>query len=160
MAGLLLKANFGIFEDLDFGIHYESLSIGVRAKYAWINSQEQGWSVSTAAGVGRGGYSTHYYGDLMAGHLKRPWEPYGTLRIVHVKTDPVELEDESNGDHFFHFETIDSVSFTYGQLILGARYWTQPQYFLSGEISTLAAFDSDVTIGNGFILSGALGRRF
>ena len=161
MAGYLLKANYGVFEDFDIGIHYESLNIGVRAKYGWINSQVEGWSLSTAIGAGRSSFSTHYYGDLMLGYLKKPWEPYGTLRIVRVKTDPVEFESESHdSNNYFAFNRVESFEFTYGQIIFGSRYWTQPKWFLSGEISTLLVFDSSVQVSTGYILSGAMGHRF
>lgn len=33
-AGYVIKWNYGLNENLDVGLHWESLSIGVRAKYA------------------------------------------------------------------------------------------------------------------------------
>ena len=56
IAGYVFKWNIGLSENWDIGLHWESLSIGLRAKYAFLQNSEKGWSLATAAGTGAFGY--------------------------------------------------------------------------------------------------------
>ena len=112
-AGFIAKWNYGLSENLDIGLHWESLSLGVRAKYAFEN-KEAGWSFATALGTGGSVGGSHYYADFIASHKHGAWEPYMTLRAVHVKTDPVDFADENTGSLDF---TIQKEQYNYGQFI-------------------------------------------
>src|SRR4051812_44550206 len=68
-AGYVLKWNMGLLANWDFGIQYESLSWGLRTKYAFINSTDVGFSLAAAAGAGLTFGGTHYYGDLIASYM-------------------------------------------------------------------------------------------
>src|SRR4051794_11386575 len=61
IAGYALKWNLGLDDSLDVGIHWESLSLGARAKYAFINGREHGWSLASALGAGLSIGGKHYY---------------------------------------------------------------------------------------------------
>lgn len=155
-AGYVVKWNYGITKDLDFGIHWESLSIGVRFKYAFINPSA-GFALAAAAGAGSSVGGEHYYGDLLASYKSGHWEPYGTVRIVHVKTDPVEFRDKDTG--IFDF-TVPSATYEYGQGILGTRFWFTENWLLSVEASTLFAITKGFEFSNGFFAGGAFGYRW
>lgn len=156
-AGYVVKWNYGLGQDLDFGIHWESLSIGLRLKYAILNARERGFSLAVAAGTGVSIGGSHYYGDLIASYLAGSWEPYGALRAVHVKNDPLEFRDQDTGQVDF---TVDKIEYDYGQLTLGTRYWFTPHFLLSLEASSLFAFSSGLGIGSNVLIGGALGYRF
>ncbi len=155
-AGLVFKWNYGLSENLDFGLHWESLSVGIRAKYAFLN-QSAGWSLAAALGTGSSIGGSHYYGDLMVSNVAGAWEPYGTLRIVHVNTDPVEFRDKDTGNVNF---TVTTDDFEYGQLIFGTRYWFNEHWLISLEASSLFAISDNFKIESGAIVSGAFGYRF
>jgi len=155
-AGYAIKWNFGLTENLDLGLHWETLSIGLRLKYAFINNK-QGWSLASALGTGSSIGGRHYYGDIIGSYMIESWEPYGALRIVHVKNDPVEFKDKDTGYVDF---TVPSVNYNYGQFILGTRYWFTSHWLLSLEASSLFAMTTGLKFGNIFLVSGAFGYRF
>lgn len=70
-SGYVIKWNAGITDDIDIGLQLESLSLGIRGKYAFINN-ERGFSVAAAAGIGSSIGGSHYYGDLLASY-KNAW---------------------------------------------------------------------------------------
>lgn len=155
-AGYVLKWNFGLAENLDLGLHWETLSIGVRAKYAFINS-ESGWSLASALGTGESIGGSHYYGDLIGSYFKDSWEPYGTLRIVHVKNDPLEFKNTDTGQVSLF---IDRSEYQYGQFILGARYWLDDHWLISLEASSLFKVSSGFESGQTVFIGASLGYRF
>lgn len=85
------------------------------------------------------------------------WEPYSTLRMVHVSNDPVELKDRETGNVFFK---TDAFEYNYGQIFLGNRFWFTPKFYLSLEFSSIFALSSNLTIGGNSIVTGGLGFRF
>lgn len=156
MAGRVLKWNYGLTENLDLGFHLESLSIGIRAKYSFLNRNE-GWSLATALGTGTSIGGSHYYGDLIGSYLAGAWEPYGLLRLVQVKTDPWEFQEEDTGQISF---TIPSSKYRYGQFILGTRYWFNPHWLFSLEASSFFSLSSDLKMSDTLLAGGSLGYRF
>ncbi len=122
-AGYVLKWNVGLTENLDFGVHWEFLSIGIRAKYALVNGNNNGLSLAIAGGIGESIGGSHYYGDLMASYLSGKWEPYGTLRVVHVKNDPVEFRDKDTGPWIF---ALTRLNMTTAKLSWGAVFGSVP----------------------------------
>lgn len=155
-AGYAFKWNYGVAENWDIGLHLESLSWGIRTKYAFLNSTT-GWSVATALGTGLSIGGRHYYGDIIGSYLVDSWEPYGTLRLVHVTNDPVELRDKKTGTLDY---TIDKFEYEYAQAIVGTRYWFSEHWLLSLEVSSLISITQGVKIGNSLIAGAAFGYRF
>lgn len=155
-AGYIIKWNYGLSDNLDLGLHWESFSIGLKAKYSFINAQESGLSLAAALGTGASIGGSHYYGDLMMSYLSKKWEPYSTLRFVRVKSDEMEFNDEETGERVF---TIDSSRYSYGQFFLGTRYWLNQHWLLSLEASSIFTLSS-VEVSNNLIISGGLGYRF
>jgi hypothetical protein len=154
-AGYLVKWNYGLSENLDFAVQFESLSLGIRAKYSFLNNKE-GFSFATALGTGASIGGSHYYADIIGSFLNGSWEPYGLLRVVQVKTDPLELKDEDTGELAF---TVDEVEYSYGQAILGTRYWFNKSWFLSLEVSSLFSI-SNVKFTDEVLVGTALGYKF
>jgi hypothetical protein len=155
-AGYVFKWNYGLTQNLDFGLHFESLSVGVRAKYAFLNSSS-GWSFAAALGTGASIGGSHYYGDLIGSYLVGSWEPYGTLRAVHVTNDPLEFKDKDTGHVDF---TVDKSEYDYGQFILGTRFWMTPHWLLSLEASTLFPISSGFRMGSTLLAGASFGYRF
>src|SRR5690606_7256079 len=109
-------------------------------------------SLAVAGGAGTSIGGDHFYGDLMASYLTGPWEPYTTLRVVRVKTDPVEFGKEDTGEVDF---VIDSYRFTYGQYVLGVRYWITPNWMVSAEGTTLFTMSSDLSLRTSALFGAA-----
>jgi hypothetical protein len=156
-AGYVLKWNVGLAEDTDLGFQLESLSLGVRIKHAFINSPKSGFSLAGAAGIGTSVGGNHYYADGILSYLSGAVEPYGTIRIVHVNTDPVEARSENTGEVAF---TINRSEYNYGQLILGSRFWFSQNWLLSVEVSSLSSLSTGLDFSNPVIAGAALGYRF
>lgn len=156
-AGGVFKWNYGLTDNLDIGVHWESLSLGVRAKYAFINSKSSGWSMASAIGTGRSFGGSHYYADLILSHFSGSWEPYSALRFVHVKNDPLEFKNKDTGAVDF---TIKGSEYDYGQIILGSRYWFDKSWLFSLEASTFTTLSSEFIVDTGLIVGGAFGYRF
>jgi len=155
-AGFIAKWNYGLRENLDFGVHWESLSLGIRLKYAFENN-EAGWSFASSLGTGGSIGGSHYYGDLIASHKHGAWEPYTTLRVVHVKNDPIDFRDENTGALDF---TVNKSEYDYGQFMLGTRYWFSHQWLLSVEASTLFSNSSDFKLKQNLLAGAAIGYKF
>lgn len=156
-AGYIIKYNYGITENLDFGVHWESLSLGVRMKYAFINVKE-GFSLAAAAGTGASIGGQHYYADVVGSYrTTKKWEPYGMVRVVHVELDPVELRDQNTGGWSF---TIPGTSFDYGQFTGGTRFWFNENWLMSLEASSLFAITSGFKTNNNFFVGAAFGYRW
>lgn len=155
-AGYVFKWNIGLNENLDLGFQWESLSLGARLKYAFINS-EQGWSLATALGTGFSIGGSHYYGDLIGSYMTGSWDPYGILRLVHVKNDPLEFKDTNTGEINF---AVSSSEYNYGQFILGTRYWFTPHWLFSLEASSFSSMSSELKIDNDVIVNAGFGYRF
>ncbi len=156
-AGYAFKFNYGITKDLDFGLQYETFSLGIRTKYALINGTDKGFSLSIAGGIGTSIGGSHYYGDLTSSYLSGAWEPYGTIRLVHVKNDPLEFRDQDTGHVDF---VVDLPDYNYGQAMLGSRFWFDKHWLMSIEVSSLFAMTSGLKIGDGFLVGAALGYHF
>ena len=144
-------------ENLDLGLQIESLSAGVRGKYAFVNQRSRGVSFAGALGVGTGGAGSHVSGDLLVSHLADWFEPYATLRLVHAKTDPADYGDQSGSGWTIH---LDSFTYEYGQAMAGGRFWFNPHWHLSVEVSSLFGITGGFRPSNTVLASLALGARF
>ncbi len=155
-AGYAFKWNYGVSENLDIGLHWESLSIGARIKYAFINSKDS-WSLAAALGTGSSVGGSHNYLDIITSTMAGSWEPYATARLVKVKTDPLEFRNKDTGQVDF---TISSAEYDYGQALLGTRYWFNANWLFSLEASSLFAINDSVKFGSNVLVGAALGYRF
>lgn len=156
-AGVAAKLNYGLNKDWDLGVQFESLSLGLRTKYAFINNNEKGWSLAAALGTGASIGGSHYYGDLIASYLDGHFEPYAAFRYVHMKIDPVDFKDEKTGTLDYR---VDLPNYEYGQVMIGTRYWFDKHWLFSLEFSRLFAIGKGVYFGPGLLASGAFGYRF
>ena len=156
-AGFFAKRDYGIKKDLDFGLHLELLSVGVRAKYAFINGAEKGFSLATAAGIGESLGGEHYYGEILGSYMFGLFEPYTTFRFARVKTDPVKFSNKNISEADF---TIHSYRFNYGQIIYGTRVWLSPHWLISAEGETFFVTSSGLRLVKWTLFSASLGYRF
>lgn len=134
--GYLIKWNYGLTEDLDFGVQFETFSTGIRLKYAFLN-RPSGLSLAAALGVGNSFDGNHRYGDFLASYFAGSWEPYTILRYVRVTVDPENLRF-GDGDIVF---SADRREYGYLQGILGSRYWFDRHWALSLEAAGLGALE-------------------
>lgn len=156
-AGYMLKWNYGVTQNFDFGIHWESLSFGVRGKYSFINGRSGGLSAAAAIGAGSSLGGNHHYGDLMVSYLTGMFEPYATARFVQVSTDPVEFRNADTGQTAF---TVSSAQYNYGQFIVGSRFWFGPNWMLSLEGANFFSIGDGVKISGGGFFGLGLGYRY
>lgn len=156
-SGFVGKWSYGLKEDLDIGVHLEFFSIGLRAKYAFLNSSN-GFSLAGAAGIGDSLGGGHYYGELLTSYMFGTFEPFVTGRFVRVKTDPVEFGNDADNDEADF--TINSYKFNYVQVLYGTRIWINPNWLVSVEGATFAAKSSGLSLAKWNTFSAALGYRF
>jgi hypothetical protein len=150
-AGFVLKWNYGLAEKLDIGLQTETLSFGLRLKYALIDNQRNGFSLATALGAGISWGGSHNYGEIIGSYLTGKWEPYSAFRLVRVKIDPTEVRDHDMNIDF----TTDEFKYNYTQFILGTRFWFNDHWLFSLEGSRASA-----NVANIVLLSGGIGYRF
>ena len=150
------KWNYGLGKNFDFGAQMESLSMGIKAKYAFLN-QSEGWSMALGLGYGTGVESDHFYGDFHTSFKTGPVEPYMTVRYVQVHTDKEDIDDHKSGN--IHFN-IDSLKFQYGQFMIGTRFWLTRHWLFSVEGSTFFGASDGLKISDTYFFNAALGYRF
>ncbi len=155
-AGLVFKWNYGLTENLDLGIQFESLSLGIRAKYAFINGGENDFSLASAVGTGFSIGGSHYYGDLIGSYFFEKWEPYMGLRLVHAKNDNKEIKTNSSALNF----TIEETQYNYGQITFGTKYWFSKSWMLSVEGSSIFSTSSGLLANSNLFAGFALGYKF
>lgn len=152
-AGYIVKWNYGLTENLDIGLHYESTNIGWRAKYAFLNAKE-GWSLASAFGSGFSLTGSYNNLDFIGSYGIGDWEPYGILRLV--QTQGVDWHTpEGNG--LFDNQTFSGLTLNYAQVMLGTRYWLTEKWMVSAELSALSFTKFEFTAP---IYSAAFGYRF
>lgn len=157
-AGYVAKANYGLTSNWDIGVQAESLSVGLRTKYAIKNSREGGWSTAVALGGGVADWgASDYYGDFLVSWLKHQLEPYGTIRYGRVNTDPTRINDHYTGDVRY---IVKGNSFDYVQGIFGARVWLGKHVNASAEVSAPVSLSKNVFMSQALLLGMALGVHF
>lgn len=153
-AGITGKATWGLLDNLDLGLHWETLSIGLMLKYAFINNHVKGMSASGTLGIGESFGGNYFSVAGSVSYLTEVFEPYFTLRGVYVYYNSANTHFTLNGS------SLDLPKFTYSysylEPIVGTRVWITPNhFFLSAEVGTI------VVNGGGFVIaSGGLGYRF
>jgi len=155
--GHVLKWNFGLTQDLDVGIQWETFNLGLRAKYAFIHNAQRGFSLATAVGGGNVTNGTYYYGDLIVSYLAGDWEPYGTIRASHINCDSVVDHTKTNPD-FADLFKCDRRTYDRIQLILGTKYWLNEQWFLTLEGGKVFAAGVDNSFPT--VIGSSIGRKF
>jgi hypothetical protein len=155
VAGYVVKWNYGMKENLDLGFQYESFSIGLKLKYSFINSTE-GLSLAAAIGTGWSAGGDHRYLDLMSSFKGERIEPYVTIRLVHVKTKPLDFRSSDSDTTLF---TIEKSEYSYGQFLLGVRIPINERAFFSPEISTLFNVSSVSFARSGILYGLAIGAH-
>lgn len=149
--GYVVKANLGLSDNWDLGLQFESLSYGVRTKYAFLNPRQEGFGLAVASGLGGsiGGY--HVYADLLASYLINSFEPYLTVRGTCIYT----REFLSFSSELFNISRVAGTIWS-GEVFLGSKFWVTKHLSLSPEISLLWVGSSYPVI----VYGGGLGFRF
>ncbi|MEI8025962.1 MAG: hypothetical protein WCI18_06415 [Pseudomonadota bacterium] len=155
VCGHVLKWNVGITQDLDVGVQWETFNLGLRAKYAFINNSQSGFSLATALGGGNVNSGTYYYGDLMGSYLAGDWEPYGTIRASHTTCDSVQ-DDTKKGKELDNLFKCERKTYDRIQLVLGTKYWLNEKWFLSLEGGRVFAAAEEFPT----IIETSVGRKF
>ncbi|HRO67216.1 MAG TPA: hypothetical protein PL182_06610, partial [Pseudobdellovibrionaceae bacterium] len=119
--------------------------------------KERGFSLAAALGVGGNMGGSHRYADLLFSYLAGSWEPYGTVRAVHVKVDATDFKDKDTGRVVFK---VPEDEFSYGEGMLGVRYWITPRWSLNAEAGKIFPISSNLEIDGGVFAGAALGYRF
>ena len=153
--GHVIKYNYGVTDYLDLGIHWETFSLGLRAKYSFINTPISGWSLAGALGAGSVSHGRYITGDVIGSYLSGDWEPYGFIRRSRVICNEVAAKDSKKLLHDFlvacEKKHYDRVQFT-----LGSKYWFSAKWFLSLE--TGRVFENSIAPVS--ILSTSFGYKF
>lgn len=147
--GHVLKFNYGVTENLDLGIQWESINLGLRAKYAFLNNPVAGWSVAGALAAGSVSLGNYYMADVIGSHLSGDWEPYAALRISRTICRETFEEKEKKSSDLLNIISCDKKFYDRGQLTIGSKYWLSGQWFLALELGTLfSASEEPLTVGS------------
>lgn len=150
-AGLAIEVNYGVTEKLDLGLHWESLSMGLKTKYVFLSEDRKGFSVSATGGFGQS-FGGIYY--LLAGnvsYLTGIIEPHFTLRGVLVTGNGTRSNPQTGSS--LNLSALFS-NYSYLEPIIGSRFWITPDHlFLSTEAGLI------IPIGM-LIVSGNIGYHF
>ncbi|MBI2712537.1 MAG: hypothetical protein HYX41_06775 [Bdellovibrio sp.] len=152
--GYLIKADVGLIENLDIGFHWESLSIGGKIKYAFLNNREAGLSLSGTLGAGTSFGGSYYAATATVSYLAGIWEPYLALRGTYV------AYSSSSGSLSLNGSSLNlpqfGYSYAYCEPILGTRVWLYQQHlYFSAELGVPITL-----LGGVFVGSAGLGYRF
>jgi hypothetical protein len=125
-----LKWNLGLSKDVDVALQWETFTVGMRGKYAFINNV-QGPSLAATLGTGISFFGGDYVNsDLIYSYLFEKWEPYGVLRVAHVESSKKDLKNSETGKTEY---TIDAYEYEYAEIIGGAKYWFTDQWSMTFE---------------------------
>jgi len=130
-AGYGFKLDHGFGENLDLGYSLETYSTGISAKYAFVN-KDRGSSFASKIGYGST-FGGHYYmGSLLGSYRGSNWEPFANIQYTKVTIDQQDVKDANTGDVF---ATTPKFDFNYTQAFVGMKYWFNPRFALSLEVS-------------------------
>lgn len=155
----VLKWNTGITDRIDFGVHWEALSIGIRGKFGIIQGGQDQFSLAAALGVGSSIGGSHQYADLLASYLKNKWEPYGVFRYVKIKVDPVDILDKETGKTIFTLEDVNLDHYDYGLATLGVKYLINDNWSFSAEATKIIPVSSSFKVESAIFAGAAFTYR-
>ena len=128
-----MRYDYGLNENWDIGFQYEILSLGARAKYAFLNN-EVGLSSSFSFGIGAGLGGEYYNIGLATSYRSNNWEPFLNYRLTYANIYSDEKEHEFLGGVIKYTKDPDHF---YGQIFLGTKYWFNDIFALSTEVSRI-----------------------
>ena len=141
--GESINYTYGLTNDVDIGLRIESLGIGIRSKYAFLNQRDEGASLAIAGGAGTTIFANYYYGDLIASYLTGAFEPYTAVRGGYVKSRTSTSPDTDSISNFVSTVGVPFFSSEYGyvQPFIGTRIWFNKNWEMSLEGSYIIIFD-------------------
>jgi hypothetical protein len=148
-----VKVDYGVTDDFDLGVQWEVLSLGFRAKYAFINRPQHGLSLAGFLGIGSSfGGSYRNLGLATSYRFNRTFEPFASIRWTSVEADEEDLDD---GDTEDVFNGLPNERYSYTQIFVGTKIWFNHKLGLSIEAGSFFA-EEDVEFEEGLIYSLAL----
>jgi hypothetical protein len=154
--GHLIKFNYGVTDNLDLGVQWETFNFGIRAKYAFVNNPVSGWAFAGAMGTGSVQDGNYYLGDLITSYLSGDWEPYGAMRLSRtICKETFEDRAKKNSSEFILI-ACDKKFYDRLQLTVGSKWWFSAQWFWALEVGALLENSKEP----GLIVSTSLGYKF
>jgi hypothetical protein len=143
------KAGYGIGANLDLGLQYDFLAIGLFGRYSFINKKE-GFSLAGLASVGSTAEGSYVYTGPALSYKAGFIEPYFVGRFNYVNYDE---SDTQTGIEF------DSGSYSYLQFNAGSVFWISPSVGANVEFAFFSGSTGSADLV-GPLVSGGLKFRF
>lgn len=150
-----LNYAYGLFKDFDLSFNLEAASLGLAAKYSFLN-QESGFSYATQLGTGSTYGGSYYILAMIGSYGMKPWEFFYSFRYTKVTIDSQKLTDSNTGEVFV---TLPKTDYSYGQAFLGAKYWVTPQFGIDAEMGSFLS-TSEVKFDKNLYVSAGLEVTF
>ena len=121
--------------------------LGLSGKYAFLNKQEEGFSLSGFGGVFLGydvvESSGYYVGPVFS--YKIGWfEPYLVARYNWLKWKGQDLSSDKRDDLFVDLLSFEDVELSYMQYTLGFNFWFSKGFALNLNAKYFTFFGNDV----------------
>ncbi len=143
------KAGYGLSSNLDLGLQYDFLAIGLFGRYSFIN-KTNGFSLAGLASAGSTADGTYVYAGPALSYKAGFIEPYLVSRFNYVSYN--ETDDQSGID----FET---GSYSYLQFNAGSVFWISPSVGANVEFTFFSGTTGSTELV-GPLVSGGLKFRF
>lgn len=144
-----VKFDYGILDNLDLGFKYETLDVGINAKYAFINGKT-GPSLALAASYGSTTGGSYWYVGPVFSIKAGFFEPYISARYNQVYWNSTTVTSGS-------FTVVaPTTNITYMHYTAGAVLWVADFMGLDLEYNTLGTLQNGVNFSTGGFAAIAL----
>jgi len=144
------SASRGLSHKFDLGLTIEG-QVGapvfaLNGKYAFINKQNEGFSLSGFGGAfsGAGADSYGYYLGPVFSYKVKWFEPYLVARYNWVKWKGVDLSTDDTDDLFVDLLDFDDTDISYMQYTFGINFWFSQTFGLNLNLKVITFFGNDV----------------
>lgn len=146
------KFQYGITENLDLGVQYESFNVGALLKYAFVNNPS-GWSFAAIGSYGSISNGEYYYFGPILSYKSNIFEPFLSVRLNGVRYDGSTYDNSSIRI------TFSGGRIQYLQYSAGTAIWFSEKVGLIAEYTTFGSIEN-ATFSNGGYGSGAFIFKF
>lgn len=147
------KIDYGLYDKLDVGMHYELVNTGFVAKYSFINGKD-GWSWAGVLSAGSADGGGYWYMGTVASYKFAFFEPYASVRFNRVTRGTTNFSVTSIGTW-----TTPSTTFDYLYFTLGTGMWPTEKFGFLIEYNFFGTLNTSTTFPAPAYLSGAVVYR-
>lgn len=150
----VLKVDYGVFDNLDVGIHYEMINTGMVLKYAIYNKKEDGMSLAMTGGGGSIGNGGYWNVGPIASYKIGFFEPYAAIKLTRVTKEHTNFSIIGFGTFQAPSNTFDFFYFTIGMMA-----WASDRVGILLEYNFFGTNNTSTTFPTPGYLAGAISYK-